>query len=234
MRVLAVGCHPDDLEICCSGTLAKCVKRGDTVIACHVANGDKGHIEIMPKELADIRRQEAKNAGALAGIEMLSCEVPDLMVDSNNMETRNKLVDIIRYARPDFIITTAPDDYMRDHIETSKLVFDASFGATVPHLVTEHSAIDKAPPIFYMEDYCGLRTQPTIYVDITDTIETKMQMLREHKSQIDWLMDHDKVDFVENTRTINRFRGLQAGVPYAEGFTQCLVALRATTQRYLP
>lgn len=234
MRVLAIGCHPDDMEICCSGTLAKCVRRGDTVIACHVANGDKGHVVVMPKELADIRRQEAIGAGALAGIEVLSCEVPDLMVDSHDLQQRDAVVDVIRYAKPDFIITMAPNDYMKDHNETSLLVFDATFAATVPHYVTKYPAIDQLAPIYYMDAVNGLGDQPTIYVDISDTIDLKMEMLRKHESQVKWLMDHDHVDFVERTKAINRFRGIQCGVEYAEGFTQCMAGLRPTTKRYLP
>ena len=68
MNVLAIGCHPDDIEISCCGTLAKCVKRGDKVTVCHVANGNMGHEIIEPDELREIRAQEARNAGALAGI----------------------------------------------------------------------------------------------------------------------------------------------------------------------
>ena len=60
MNILAIGCHPDDVEIACSGTLAKCVKRGDKVIVCHVSNGNFGHVIIPPDELAVIRKNEAK------------------------------------------------------------------------------------------------------------------------------------------------------------------------------
>ena len=60
MIVLAIGAHPDDIEIECAGTLAKCVKRGDTVYACHLSNGDMGHVEIMPKELGELRCKEAR------------------------------------------------------------------------------------------------------------------------------------------------------------------------------
>ena len=59
MRILAIGAHPDDIEIACSGTLAKCVKRGDTVTVCHVCNGNLGHVIIQPDELAEIRKNEA-------------------------------------------------------------------------------------------------------------------------------------------------------------------------------
>ncbi len=53
MRVLAIGAHPDDIEIACSGTLAKCVKRGNKVIVCHASTGNLGHV-IIPHTL--IRR----------------------------------------------------------------------------------------------------------------------------------------------------------------------------------
>ena len=55
MKVLAVGCHPDDLEIACSGTLRKYVEQGAEVYMCHVANGCLGHVVIEPDELRVIR-----------------------------------------------------------------------------------------------------------------------------------------------------------------------------------
>ena len=105
MRVLAIGAHPDDIEIACSGTLAKCVKRGDTVIVCHVSSGNLGHVVIPPDELRVIRANEAKKAGAMAGIEVICAGFDDLEIYDNNKEARDKLVDIIKYANPDFIIT---------------------------------------------------------------------------------------------------------------------------------
>ena len=89
MRVLAIGAHPDDIEIACSGTLAKCVKRGDTVIVCHVSSGNLGHVVIPPDELRVIRANEAKKAGAMAGI-----EVGDAMVGEN-------LLDVVEHRLPD-------------------------------------------------------------------------------------------------------------------------------------
>ena len=71
MNVLAIGCHPDDVEICCAGTLAKCVKRGDRVVVAHLCTGSLGHVVIPPKELIPMRANEAREAGKLAGIEVL-------------------------------------------------------------------------------------------------------------------------------------------------------------------
>ena len=59
MNVLAIGCHPDDIEIACAGTMAKYAKAGHKVTVCHVANGNLGHEIIQPDELRDIRKKEA-------------------------------------------------------------------------------------------------------------------------------------------------------------------------------
>ena len=133
MRVLAIGAHPDDIEIACSGTLAKCVKRGDKVIVCHASTGNLGHIIIPPDELIEIRKKEAEKAGSLAGIEVIGGMFNDLDIFDNNKAARDKMVEVIKYAQPDFIITHNPDDYMPDHTAVSRLVFDASFTATLPN-----------------------------------------------------------------------------------------------------
>ena len=67
MIVLAVGCHPDDLEIACSGTLRKYVEQGADVYMCHVANGCQGHVVIEPDPLKEIRAREAEEAGKIIG-----------------------------------------------------------------------------------------------------------------------------------------------------------------------
>ena len=80
----------------------------------------------------------------------------------------------------------------------------------------------------------GLGFSPTEYVDVSGQLETKVAMLEAHQSQLTWLRDHDGIDIVEQMKTTTRFRGLQCGVQYAEGFAQCLTWLRGTTRRLLP
>ena len=94
MNVLAIGCHPDDIEISCSGTLAKCVKRGDKVTVCHVANGNMGHEIIKPDELRVMRREEAKKAGSLAGIEVVTIDIGDLRVNGADFDQRDKIAEL--------------------------------------------------------------------------------------------------------------------------------------------
>ena len=232
MNILAVGCHPDDVEIACSGTLAKCVKRGDKVTVCHVANGNMGHEIIKPDELRTIRAGEAQRAGALAGIEVVTLDIGDLRVNGSDMEQRDKLAELIIRVQPDFIITHSPGDYMNDHREVSKLVFDASFVASVP----QYGPAGKSPvvPIFYMDTLAGVGFNPTEYVDISDEIDLKIEMLECHESQLRWMRDHDKIDFAEFVRTCSRYRGLQSGVQYAEAFSQELVWPKIVTKRLLP
>ncbi len=234
MRVLAIGCHPDDVEIACAGTLAKCVKRGDKVIVCHVSTGNLGHVIIPPDELTKIRAEEAKKAGSLAGIEVISAGFNDLDIYDNNKQARDKIVDIIKYANPDFIITHNPDDYMPDHTAVARLVFDASFTATLPNYKSKEKNPAKLVPIYYMDTLAGVNFVPTEFVDITEEIDLKLKMLNCHESQIVWMKDHDGIDFPDMVKTCSKSRGYQCGVQYAEGFRFCNVYLKNTTKRLLP
>lgn len=241
MNVLAIGCHPDDVEIACAGTLAKCVQRGDRVIVCHVSSGNLGHVVIPPDELRGIRANEAKRAGAMAGIEVISAGFDDLEIFDNGKEARDVIVDIIRYADPDFIITHNPDDYMPDHTAVSRLVFDASFTSTLPNYtdyVHRYSDPNGKPaklvPIFYMDTLAGVDFNPTEYVDISDVVDLKLDMLRCHESQLVWMLEHDGIDFADMVKSCSRYRGYQCGAAYAEGFRMCHVYLKGTTKRLLP
>ena len=136
--------------------------------------------------------------------------------------------------QPDVIITHSPDDYMPDHVAVSHLVFDASFAASVPNYKTAVPGKAAITPIYYMDNLAGVNFMPTEYVDISDTIETKMEMLECHESQLKWMRDHDHIDFAEFVRTCARFRGLQCGVQYAEAFRTCVAWPKVVPARLLP
>lgn len=233
MRVLAVSAHPDDLELLCAGTLAKFKSQGAEIFMSYLCNGDKGHFEIPSPELAKIREKEAKNSAKILGAQILGGLFPDLDVYPDK-EGRKKVVELIRIARPDIIITHSPDDYMCDHTITSRLVIDASFIATLPNYKTKQEAHTLIPPIIFMDTLAGVDFIPTEYVDITDFIDTKEKMLSCHESQCKWLKEHDGIDYVEFMRKVASFRGLQCGVKYAEGFRNYLVWGRIKPKRLLP
>ena len=234
MIVLAVGAHPDDLEILCAGTLARYGRDGHEVWMCHATTGDMGSFVHGREEISRIRLEEARRSAEIIGAAHRCLGLEDGDVNAADPVQKRLVVDLVREARPDLIITHAPNDYMGDHNETSKLVFECSFYATFKNLETDKPRHEAVTPLYYMDTIAGLGFVPTEYVDITDVIETKAAMLEAHQSQLVWLRDHDGVDIVEEMKTAARYRGQQCGVRYAEGFVQCLTWLRGTARRLLP
>lgn len=233
LRVLAVGAHPDDLEILCGGTLAKYSKLGHTVIMAHLLNGDKGHYNMDPQEIAKIREKEAKNAGEVIKAKVFTLDISDGYLFSNP-ETREKVVDLIRMTQPDVILTHSPLDYIADHVTTSRIVCDASYYSIVPLFKTTVKSFEKVPPVFFMDTLSGINFMPTEYVDITNTFKIKKEMLKQHKSQLTFLKKHHKTDMLKNIELVSMFRGQQCNVKYAECFCQYGGWGRTTTKRFLP
>ena len=233
MNILAISAHPDDIEINCAGTLAACIRRGDNVTMCNVSNGNLGHVEILPEELAAVRLRESKKSASFLGAEHICLEESDLHVYDNE-KTRAKLADVIRGVKPDLIITHTPDDYMVDHVTVSKLAFAASFCASLPHYDLSKEGVADVCPIYYMDNLGGFAFEPTEYVNVSEFMDLKLKMLRCHSSQLDWMREHDGIDFCETVKTFSHMRGLQCGVEYAEGFRPMLGWCRMRTVRVLP
>ena len=235
MRILAIGCHPDDLEIACFGTLAKYIKQGHEVSVCHIANGNMGHVEIMPEELRVIRFNEAEAAANLIGATHYAIDIPDIHVKSSDDALVYELGRVIRKTQPELIITHNDQDYMNDHMQTYFSTMRASFGASIPHFHgAEAGPAVPVCPLYHMDTVAGVGFLPTEYVDITDEIELKLEAINCHKSQVEWMKSHDDIDFLDFARTCSRFRGFQCGAKYAEGFRANINYLRLTSKRLLP
>lgn len=236
MNILAIGANPDDIEFLCAGTLAVYAGRGDAVSMCYLTTGDKGSKEVPPEEMAAIRKDEAEKAAKVIGAELFPLNIPDGEVEVS-LPLRRKLVEVIRKARPDLIITHYHHDYLSDHNYTSRLVFDASFWAGAhgfegdPGDCARHSI---RPPVFYMDTLGGTSFMPEEYVDITDVMDTKIEMLSQHKSQIKYMKQRDGLDFLDYMKTAAKYRGYQCGVKYAEGFIPERIYPSISTKRILP
>ncbi len=234
MRVLSIMCHPDDMELKCAGTLIRYKQAGHEVFSCTVANGNMGHNVIMPEELRQMRIGETHDSCALAGIEPISADIGDLTINSAKENQQKEIIRIIRYAAPDVIITHDPNDYCSDHVEVSKLVFNAAFSATCPHFYPELGPAAPMASIYYADTDGGINFTPTEYVDITDVIETKIAMMACHKSQLTWLSEHDGIDALAEARMRASFFGQHCCVKYAEAFRPMLVNGRMRAFRVLP
>lgn len=200
---------------------------------CPVCDGNKGSNIYSSDELVKIRRAEAIESAKIIGAKSMWAGLSDgeVILDLN---CRLKIVDVIRQADPDLIITHNPGDYHTDHINVSRLVFEASYLANLKLLKTDYEPSTKLPYLYYMETLGGLNFSLTEYVDITDTINTKIEMMMKMESQLGWLKEMHDCDAEEFIRTVARFRGFQAGVFYAEGFVQAQMYPQGLTKRILP
>jgi len=217
MRVLAVGAHPDDLEILCGGTLAKYAAQGDQVTMAVATNGEVGSATLPKEEIAAIRKEEAAAAAALIGADFIWMNFPDEFLFKTE-QSRLTFINVIRRARPDVILTHAPTDYHPDHRLTGEMVWDVRVMIPVPNIKTEYPPCSVIPEVFFMDTVAGISSQPQQYVDISSTFDTKKKMLAAHKSQASWLQDQYQMSYIEFMECVARFRGLQCGVRYAECF----------------
>jgi LmbE family N-acetylglucosaminyl deacetylase len=217
MRVLAVGAHPDDLEILCAGTLAKYAQQGHQVTMAISTNGEVGSSTLSKEEIAEIRKAEASASAAVIGADFIWMGLPDEFVFSA-AETRLYFLNTIRKVQPDVILTHAPHDYHPDHRTTGQIIWDTRVMTTVPNIKTEAPVCKTIPEIYYFDTIAGIDFTPEYYVDITRTFELKKAMLACHKSQAAWLQDQYEMSYLQFIEYTGRYRGLQCGARYAECF----------------
>ena len=233
MRILAVGAHPDDLEILCGGTLAKYARLGHSVTMAVLTNGNVGRPDTGLEDMARIRKQEFEKSAALIGARTIWMDVDDEM-SVVDLETRLKMVDVFREATPDVVLTHSGADYHVDHRNTSQLVFEAAPLACVHNIKRALPQLDKQPLIYHFDTLGAIGFQPAEFVDITDDIKTKQNMYNCHTSQVDWMIKATGFDIAEVIDAVARVRGYAAGVKYAEGFVRVDAWYRGTTVRVLP
>ena len=217
MRILAVGAHPDDLEISCAGTLAKYADRGDQVTMAVATNGEVGSASLSKEEIAAIRRQEAQESANVIGADLIWMNHPDEFLFSNE-DTRLDFLNVVRLSRPDVILTHPPSDYHPDHRATSQILWDIRVMTTVPNIKTEAPPCEKIPEIYYYDTLAGIDFTPQYYVNISKEFGLKKKMLSCHESQSSWLENQYKIGYLDFIEYSARYRGLQCGVQYAECF----------------
>jgi LmbE family N-acetylglucosaminyl deacetylase len=183
-----------------------------------VTNGDLGSVKTTKKETAAIRRKEAEAAAKIIDAEFYWMDIPDGFL-FNTVETRLKMIDVIRQSRADLVIGHHPtQDYHPDHVTAGQLVWDSRLLTTVTNLDTGHPACESLPQIVYMDTAGLINVIPDKYVDISEDIETKKAMLSCHRSQDGWIQQQYGMTCVEMMASFARTRGFQCSTHYAEGF----------------
>jgi LmbE family N-acetylglucosaminyl deacetylase len=235
MTIMAIGAHPDDIEILCGGTLARFAAAGHRIVMAPFTSGNMGDLHIQPDELAATRKREAAAAAAIIGAELLWPAVDDEHVFPNEAQ-RLIMIDLLRQGDPDIIITHSPNDYHPDHRYVGQLVFDSYFQKGLPHIpnLTRPACRFGKAQIYHMDNVGGIGFTPTEYVDITEVFEIKKRMFDCHQSQVAALKELAGTNVYQMLEVQARFRGFAAGCDMAEGFNRVEAYQRGLSYRILP
>ena len=231
IRVLAIHAHPDDIEFQCAGTLALLGEAGCHLTLATMTPGDCGSMDRDGETIAALRRAEARQAAGLLGADYVCLEFRDMAL-FNDDESRRRVVEAIRRARPDLILTAPPVDYHADHEATSQLVRDACFAVTLPNYKTRQwepaPPLTRIPHLYFVAPTGGIDRDdrpvtPGFSIDVSRFTDLKRQMLACHASQRDWLLRQHGIDeYLDALTHWDTQRGQAIGVAAAEGFRQYL------------
>ena len=204
LTILAIGAHGDDIELACGGTLAKAVNNRHEVIMVLVtghASNDHNNMKIRTQGAA---QQEAKAAAKILGVSKLHILGYQDTCVPYSAELISKLDDIITNCKPDIIFTHFVFDTHQDHIRTAH--------STISAARRQNTILLYEPMNPSGQGYVPFR--PQIYTDISQTIDTKINSLKAHKSQYEKYTE----TWIEAVVARAKFRGFEMGVDYAECF----------------
>jgi LmbE family N-acetylglucosaminyl deacetylase len=216
-RALAIGAHPDDVELQAGGTLAAWARDGAHVeLACFTA-GEKGTHDPSadPRELARVRELEAMAAATelgAAGMHILGATDGELEV---TLALRVAVARLVRQVRPDVVV--GHDPWRRwllhpDHRAAGFLTVDGVIAARDPLYAPELAS--EGLPAHRPHSILLFGTDaPDEVVDISGTIDAKLAALRAHASQVE-----DTADLERRVRSWNAAIGADFGLPVAEAF----------------
>jgi LmbE family N-acetylglucosaminyl deacetylase len=206
-KVLALHCHPDDIEFMMAGTLFLLRDAGLEIHYMNMANGCYGSAVYSKEEAAEVRRKEAMKAAAFLGAEFHESITDDLGV-LYTPELIAETLSVIREVAPDILLLPSPEEYMEDHINTCRVGVTAAFCRGVPGYRSnpEKPPLEKDLTIYHSMPY-GLtdamrnKIKADFHVNIESSIDRKRQMLSFHKSQKEWLDKSQGIDSYLDTMT---------------------------------
>lgn len=228
---LAVGAHPDDVEFLMAGTLALLADAGYEPHIFTVGNGNCGTATYSHEEIIRLRKQEATNAAAIIGATYHPGLVNDIEIWYEDSILR-RVTAVIREIKPEIVLVHSPNDYMEDHQNTARLTVSACFCRGMRNWISDPPREPTMQDVYvYHANPYGNRdgmrnlVVPSVYVDISEKIDVKEQMLRCHATQKEWLdVSQGKDSYLIAMREICAEMGQMAPTPleYAEGFRQHL------------
>lgn len=174
--VLAIGAHPDDVEMICGGTVAKMVDRGYSVAVIDMTRGEMG-----TRGTPETREHEAQEAARVLGVsERVNLEQPDGRME-NTLEARVAVVEQIRRLRPKLVLTHYWDDLHPDHSATGKIVRDTMYPSGFANYPAKGTPYRPNEYLYFM---AHTPFEPSFIVDVTDYWERKIESVKCYMSQL--------------------------------------------------
>jgi LmbE family N-acetylglucosaminyl deacetylase len=207
-RAMAVFAHPDDAEFGCGGTIAKWVSEGIEVVYVVATDGSKGSADptMTPEQLITMRRQEQRKAADVLGVkDIVFLGYPDGYLE-HTLALRKDIARAIRQFRPERLIAMTPyrsfsiNSYINhpDHLAVGDATLAAVYPTARDRLTFPELLAEGLEPYAVREVYVTGTDSPDTWVDITQTIDKKIEALRQHTSQIqspempDWVRTRAK------------------------------------------
>lgn len=222
LDILAFGAHPDDVELSCAGTLAVEIKNGKSVGIIDMTQGEMG-----TRGTKEIRSIEAQNAAKILGVELReNLKFKDALFENDESHKR-EVVKVLRKYQPEVVFCNAVKDRHIDHGRASQLVSEACFLSGLK----KYETLDSNKPqnswrpkhVYHYIQWHDIK--PDFVVDISDTMERKINAVKAYKSQFHNPESSEpetpisSSNFMESISYRARNFGRIIGVDYAEGFT---------------
>lgn len=222
LDILAIGSHPDDVELGCSGTLIKEIKRGKKVGIIDLTEGELG-----TRGTVETRYQEAADSAMIMGVSVReNLKMRDGFFQ-NNEAHQLRLIQVIRKYQPEIVIGNILEDRHPDHGRAGWLIYDACFLSGLKQVKTTDDSgneQEKWRPkmlLHYIQDRFH---EPDVIVDISNEWEQRMEAVKAFKTQFYSGYDDGPETYISSPEFLDalvaraRLLGKRIGVKYGEGF----------------
>lgn len=221
LDILAIAVHPDDIELSCAGTLVNHVRKGQKVGIVDLTRGELG-----TRGTPELRLQEAADAAKIMGIDIReNANMADGFFQNDEAHQRALMVFIRKY-RPKIVLANALSDRHPDHGRAARLIADACFLSGLRKIETHLNGKLQQPwrPKRVFHSIQDRLLQPDFIVDISKTMDVKMEAIKAYKSQFHNENSNEPITYIATNSFLDQLKsrdsivGKMIGVEYGEGF----------------
>lgn len=211
--VLAVGAHPDDIELGAGGAVAEMIRTGKSVALLDLTDG-----EPTPNGSPEIRKRETQKANEILNVKKR------IQLDFKNRELfdsqdgRKKIAEQYRLLRPKLLLLPYWEDAHPDHVQASEMAQAARFIAKYTKTDMEGEPFYPPQVLFYLSTHLKKLVRPSFIFDISGTIDQKLEALRAYQSQFFTEDKKRRGEFIEKTKARAAYYGSLISVGYGEPF----------------